>query len=487
MKRLLAASTVLAIALTSCAHVTPAIPFSAQGQRHSAVFRGVIDESSLWQRLSQFQRIADAHEVDGHGTRDTGTPGYKASVAYVAGLMRKAGYTVTIQSYPYETLNVTGTPRFGTASRSYTYERDWFVARGSASGSVTAPVVPSAGDGCAAADFSQFPHGDIALVPNGGCASDVQVMNAAAAGARAVVIYTAVGPPHPARLNAPAKIPVIGVAAPFVGADLLREFQSGTAPAGTISVRLHPTSGIDYNLIADSPYGDPNRLVAIDAHLDSIFGAGMLDNASGSTTILEIALNLAKTHTKNRLRYIWFGGEELGLLGSHYYTTNLSPAELHRFLFDVDVDVTATPNYDILIADPANAYNVQQFPSNVVPQSQVGNDDFADYFTKAGIVSRNAKFGNDGTDSNSFALAGVPDSGILTEQDCCKATWETQLWGGFLGNYEGNIPSYDGGCVDMPNRWCDNLSNNDPFILDLVSNAVANVTISLANDTSLKP
>ena len=69
-----------------------------------------------------------------------------------------------------------------------------------------------------------------------------------------------------------------------------------------IDVKGHQKSGIDYNVIADSPYGDPKHVVVIDAHLDSIYGAGMLDNASGSTTILEIALDMAKTHTRNRLR-----------------------------------------------------------------------------------------------------------------------------------------------------------------------------------------
>jgi len=218
-----------------------------------------------------------------------------------------------------------------------------------------------------------------------------------------------------------------------------------------------------------------------DAHLDSIFGAGMLDNASGSTTILEIALNMAKTPTRNQLRYIWFGGEELGLLGSAYYTTHLSTAERKRIAFDIDMDVTATLNFDIWIADPANASDVGQFPPNVVPQSKIGNQFFENFFNSFGVVSQSASFGNDGTDSNSFALIGIPDTGILTRQDCCKAQSEVDIWGGFLGNYEGTVPGDDGGCVDYPDRWCDNLSNNDPFILELASKASAYVTLKMAN------
>ena len=44
-----------------------------------------------------------------------------------------------------------------------------------------------------------------------------------------------------------------------------------------------------------------NLAVVVDAHLDAIHGAGILDNASGSVSILELALNLAHTPTRNRL------------------------------------------------------------------------------------------------------------------------------------------------------------------------------------------
>ena len=69
-------------------------------------------------------------------------------------------------------------------------------------------------------------------------------------------------------------------------------------------------------------------------------------------------------------------------------------------------------------------------------------------------------------------MAGVPASGLLTGQDCCKTQEEVDLFGGFLGNYEGNVPSFDGGCVDNPFRWCDNLSNNDPTVLTFMSQGV---------------
>jgi hypothetical protein len=56
---------------------------------------------------------------------------------------------------------------------------------------------------------------------------------------------------------------------------------------------------------------------------------------------------------------------------------------------------------------------------------------------------------------------------------------------GVEGNYEGNIPSFDGGCVDNPFRWCDNLSNNDPAVLTFMSKAFASMVVQMAFDTKV--
>jgi hypothetical protein len=464
-----------------------------------------IQGKELWRHLAAFQKIADQNPGrDGHANRNTGTPGYLASVNYVAALVKRAGYRVRIQPYRWTHFKIDGSPVFSVGDRTYGIASDWYVARLSASGSLTARVQPvgidaeGSADGCARSDFANFVKGRIALVQRGACDFERQVANAEAAGAAALFVYNTAAIPdeaggkehldggaYEAKLADMAGIPVIGVASHALGEELVRQYREGSAPEAHVDIHAEHKSDVDYNLIADSPFGDRNHVVVVDGHLDAIYGAGMLDNASGSTTMLEIALNMAKTKTRNQLRYIWFGGEEIGLLGSRYYTKHLTKHELGRIVFDIDVDVTATPNFDILVADPANAHDVKRFPPNVVPQSKVGNRDFAAYFRSAGIESRNAKFGNAGTDSKSFSLVGVPNSGILTQQDCCKHPWEVAIWGGYPGDYEGKVPGHNGGCVDQPHRWCDNLSNNDPFVLEFVSKAVAAVTFELANDASL--
>jgi hypothetical protein len=85
-----------------------------------------------------------------------------------------------------------------------------------------------------------------------------------------------------------------------------------------------------------------------------------------------------------------------------------------------------------------------------------------------------------------FNLAGIPGSGILTGQDCCKSQFEVALFGGYVGNFEGNLPSFDGGCVDRPYVFCDNLSNNDPNVLEFMSKGLANSVIQLSFNNKLK-
>jgi hypothetical protein len=47
------------------------------------------------------------------------------------------------------------------------------------------------------------------------------------------------------------------------------------------------------------------------------------------------------------------------------------------------------------------------------------------------------------------------------------------------------VPSFDGGCVDNPFRWCDNLSNNDPAVLTFMSKAFATMVIQMAFDNKV--
>ena len=462
-----------------------------------------IRKDALWTHMQAFQQIAYANPgPDGHASRNSGEPGYLASVNYVADLLRAAGYRVTVQSYTFPYAVFTGAPSFTEVSptaRTFALRSDFTAQPSSANGEVTGQIQPAGGiaippsatalpsSGCSSDDFAGFVRGRIALIQAGTCLYVQKARLAAAAGAGGVVIFNAGTPGRAAAVSCGGMedvgVPVVCTTSYAVGVDLYSASQKGPTVVHLATPTIHDPQRADYNLIADSPYGDSSHVVVVDAHLDAIYGAGMLDNASGSATILEIALKLARTRTQNQLRYIWFGGEELGLLGSLYYVQHLAPASLANIAFDIDADVTATPNYVYAIADPANSQSVGGFPATVVPASRIGTDAFTSYFTSAGLPVN--VWSNDGTDSFSFSLVGVPNTGILTGQDCCKSLQDATVFGGTTGNYEGNLPGTDGGFVDRPFVWGDNLDNNDPVVLQTVSKAVASVVFKMASDPSL--
>jgi hypothetical protein len=123
------------------------------------------------------------------------------------------------------------------------------------------------------------------------------------------------------------------------------------------------------------------------------------------------------------------------------------------------------------------------FPNRVYKASLLARDFAVGYFDS--IHKNHFFFSPVGTDAFNFNAVGIPASGLLTGQDCCKTQEEVDLFGGFLGNYEGNVPSFDGGCVDNPFRWCDNLDNNDPEVLTFMSKAFADMTVRMAFDTKV--
>jgi Peptidase family M28 len=107
------------------------------------------------------------------------------------------------------------------------------------------------------------------------------------------------------------------------------------------------------NIIADKPgTGAGNRnMIIVTAHLDSVNIAGSLlsapgadDNGSGSAGLLQIARVLRGYSNKHDLRFIFFGGEEQGLLGSEHYVAGLPDQEKARIRAVVNMDMIGSLN-----------------------------------------------------------------------------------------------------------------------------------------------
>ena len=162
-----------------------------------------------------------------------------------------------------------------------------------------------------------------------------------------------------------------------------------------------------------------------------------------------------------------------GLLGSEYYVNNLEPDRAGPASATTSMRMSRrrrTTSSESSTRRPRTSSGERSattFPPQVYEPSKVARDQAVAYFDSVGL---NHEFFRPWAPTRSASMPpGIPASGLLTGQDCCKNQDEVNLFGGSLGNYEGNIPSFDGGCVDNPFLWCDNLTNNDPEVLTFMS------------------
>jgi hypothetical protein len=91
--------------------------------------------------------------------------------------------------------------------------------------------------------------------------------------------------------------------------------------------------GTSGNLIARIPGVDSSQSIILGAHIDSANTPGALDDGSGSAVLLEVAriLNEAQIEPAVDVYLVWFGSEEIGLIGSQYF------ASTHQELLDQTV------------------------------------------------------------------------------------------------------------------------------------------------------
>ena len=128
--------------------------------------------------------------------------------------------------------------------------------------------------------------------------------NAADAGAAGVILFNE-GQDEPGRENAQFTTapPNIGIPAVFgsisVGEDFHEAFEAGDDPTARLDVDATTIPRVQYNVIATSPWGDPDNTVVAGAHLDSVeAGPGINDNGSGTAAILETAEELSELNAR---------------------------------------------------------------------------------------------------------------------------------------------------------------------------------------------
>jgi Zn-dependent M28 family amino/carboxypeptidase len=429
------------------------------------------------QHQQELQKIADSND-DPHysGTRAAGTKGYADSVEYVASLLEDAGYSVTLDPFEFQFTFPAVLQQLTPVSADY--ETGAFT--GSGSGDVTTDVAgadlsiddPAAStSGCEPEDFAGFPAGSIALIQRGGCSFAAKALNAEAAGATGVIIFNTGDIPTRMGLivGTLGGDDVVGI--PVVGASHL----DGVALAqegSTAHVRVDPAeTRTDYNVIAELKGKNDDNVVMAGAHLDSVTaGAGINDNGSGSSAILETALKLANHKPQNTMRFAWWGAEERGLLGSAAYVNGLAQDELDRIAVYMNYDMVGSPNYIFMAYDADQS--TFEAPVPVPDGSEAIEDVYETYYTWVGEPYDDAAFSGR-SDYQAFINNGIAAGGLFTGAEVVKTPEQVAIWGGTAGDQFD--PCY--------HQACDTIDNLALHALEVNSDLIAFAQLTFAYST----
>ena len=438
------ASFVVLVALVLVAAATSAS--AADPIDQSRGFRKGVTVAGIREHQLALQQIADANG----GTRAAGTAGYDASVEYIAGKAEVAGYKVSLDEFTYvESFSEGSAPvlqQVSPTAKTYVpgsrpaFDGDFvsFTGSGDVTGTVQGVdlVIPpgaapnTSTSACEDEDFNGFTPGNIALVQRGTCPYVQKAAMAQAHGASALVLFNE---GQPDRTAVPNNLPLgaEGVHIPGVGTSFAVGAELASVPGTVVHIKTEVLEqlGEGVNVIAETPGGDPNRTVVIGAHLDSVpAGPGINDNGSGSAGILEIAeVFAAQDRTpRNKLRFMWYGAEELGLVGSTKYVEDLSQDEKDDILAMLNFDMIGSPNF---------ARYVYDGDGTAGPEGPTGSgfieDVFIDYFASQGLFNEPTAF--DGrSDYGPFIAQGIPAGGLFTGAEQPKTAAQVAQYGGIV-------------------------------------------------------
>jgi aminopeptidase YwaD len=157
----------------------------------------------------------------------------------------------------------------------------------------------------------------------------------------------------------------------------------------------------DRNVVAELP-GASEEVVVVGAHYDSVWrGNGAIDNATGVEGLLRVAGRLAGREHPRTLRFVAFGAEEIGLVGSRRHVAGIKErGEIEQVVGMVNLDcIGYGEKLELLCAPDALLERTQ------AEVARLGLDSRYEIVTELAAEA--------GTDHLPFTRAGVPALSIL--------------------------------------------------------------------------
>ncbi|MGD6843128.1 M28 family peptidase [Bacillus infantis] len=293
-------------------------------------------DSKLLKKISA-DNMYNTIEMLSKQPREAGTEGELKAVKYIESEFKKLGYQTKIQPFPiydYQTNHVF--VKIGDQD----FEGTPHAFSGSASGKVTAPLV-FAGK-ATVEEVGEDVKGKIALVERGDIPFVEKIANVLAKGAVGVLMYNSA--PEGSEFGQAGEgqnIPAVAIGR-TEGLKLAEQVKAGEVSV-SLDVDVEKIEKTSYNVIAHmkaktkKPTG---QIITVGAHHDSVPGGpGANDDASGVSAVLELARVFAKEKTDTDIRFLTFGSEERGLVGSSYYAASLPKSDVENMVAHFQMDM----------------------------------------------------------------------------------------------------------------------------------------------------
>ncbi|KAJ1326503.1 aminopeptidase Y [Microdochium nivale] len=394
----------------------------------------LIDSIQLADLMSCSQDLQDLAYSTELRNRVVGTDGHKKTVEYIAETLESLGDYYTLE---YQDVF---TPATISSSSSLTIGGQTIEAGGlefSNNGTwANLPVVPVAALGCEAANYPNL-TGSVALIARGTCPFAEKGRLAGEAGAVAAIIYNnaEIGKTGGTLGGPNDLITVAGISRPD-GLRLVEAISNGQTVRTSGVFSSYVTDTISRNVIATSKYGDPDNVLFLGAHSDSVAeGPGINDNGSGTCGLLTVAKALSHWRTNNQVKFAWWAAEEEGLVGAQTFVNVTAKEQLDKIRLYLNFDMIASPNYVLSIYDgDGSAFNISG-PAGSAESEKL----FEDYYTANDIPFVSSEFSGR-SDYGPFLEAGIPCGGLDTGADGVKTEEEVALFGGVAGQW--HDPNY---------------------------------------------
>jgi aminopeptidase S len=260
-------------------------------------------------------------------------------------------------------------------------------------------------------------------------------------------------------------------ATPGPGYDASVDYVAGVLRGAgfQVSTPTYPVSGdvTSHNVVAQTRTGDPDHVIMLGAHLDSVSqGPGINDNGSGVAALLDIATELGGSPAvRNAVRLAFWGSEEDDMQGSTDYVATLSGVDRARVALYLNLDMLASPNVGYFVQGGRGTGQSEAGP----PGSAAVGDVLDDQLTDVGVAPQRVAF-DDGSDFVAFIDAGIPTAGVLAGDEQRKTQRQVSLWGGRTGQV------FDS-CYHTA---CDTIGNVNATALDRYTHAIAGTVVRLA-------